>query len=75
MHLKLFQIYRLISRLHAPNQLIPIGKKKSMDVCQVLCSISHFCVYMCVRMPSSPRPVAGALWPCASVLPYYYTPL
>jgi len=40
----------------------------------VFCCISLLFVYMCVRMPSSPRSIAGALRPGASGLPYYCTP-
>ena len=40
------------------------------------CSISLLFVYMCARMPSSPRSIAGvpSLEPSASGLPYYCTP-
>jgi len=45
-----------------------------MDVYFIL-SLFFF-VYMCVRMPASPRSIAGVPWvPGASGLPYYCAPL
>jgi len=47
--------------------------RASCHVC-VLCSISFLCDDMCMRLPLSPRSIAGVLRPGAFGIPYYCTP-